>query len=77
MAKSPTRQRRQRKAAPKDVLPSSVRMPPEIDAAVRRVAEAEDRSISSLVVHVLRTWLTEHGHLPKGGVQPKPRRAKT
>jgi hypothetical protein len=57
-------------------MPRSVRMPPEIHAAVRRAAEAEDRTITSLLIHIIRTWLTEHGHLPKAAGQPKPRRPK-
>jgi hypothetical protein len=53
-------------------------MPSEIYAAVRRAAAAEDRSISSLVVHVLRAWLTERGHLSQAEARSKstrPRRA--
>jgi hypothetical protein len=74
MARSPTEGPRGK--ASEGVVPSSVRLPPEIHDAVRRVAAAEDRSISSLLVHAIRTWLMERGHLPKPAGQAAPRRTK-
>jgi hypothetical protein len=76
VAKPPPKRKRPRGEEPENLMPRGVRMPLEIHAAVRRAAAAEDRTITSLLIHIIRTWLTEHGHLPKVAGQPKPRRPK-
>lgn len=43
--------------------PTSMRLDPEVKAALERAAKADDRSVSSLVTRILRAWLIEHGHL--------------
>jgi hypothetical protein len=74
MVKSPTE--RPSGKAPERITPRNVRMPSDVYDAVQRVAVAEDRSISSLLVHIIRTWLVQRGHLPKPTGTPKPRRPK-
>jgi hypothetical protein len=73
--KSPTK--RPRSKEPEALMPRSVRMPLDVHAAVQRAAAAEGRTITSLLIYVIRTWLVQHGYLPKPAGQPKPRRPKT
>jgi hypothetical protein len=40
-----------------------VRLLPEIKAALERVAGQDERTTSSTAERILRTWLTEHGHM--------------
>ena len=47
--------------------PTSMRLDPQIKAAVERAAKADDRSVSSLVERILRGWLIENGHLNPSG----------
>ncbi len=44
--------------------PLGVRVEPEIKEALERAAKDDDRSVSSLVERVLKSWLTEKGYLP-------------
>jgi hypothetical protein len=44
--------------------PLGVRVEPEIKGALERAAKDDDRSVSSLVERVLRSWLVENGYLP-------------
>jgi len=44
-----------------------VRVEPEIKDALEKAAKADDRSVSSLVERILRTWLTDRGFLPAKG----------
>jgi hypothetical protein len=40
----------------------SFRIPASLKAALEQEAAADDRSVSSLVERVLRTWLEQRGH---------------
>jgi hypothetical protein len=66
MAKSPTGRAPDKE--PDVLTPRSIRMPPDVHAAVRRAAATEDRTVTSLLIHIIRTWLVQHGYLP----QPRP-----
>jgi predicted transcriptional regulator len=41
-----------------------LRLPPDLRAELERVAEAEHRPPSNLIVHALREWLAGRGHTP-------------
>jgi hypothetical protein len=43
--------------------PTSMRLDPDLKAALQLAAEADDRSVSSLVERILKAWLVEHGYL--------------
>jgi hypothetical protein len=43
--------------------PLGVRVEPEIKEALERAAKDDDRSISSLVERILRSWLVEREYL--------------
>ncbi len=43
----------------------SFRIPDDMKAALERAAEADARSVSSLVTLILRDWLRDRGYLPK------------
>ncbi len=43
--------------------PIGFRVEPEIKEALERAAKADDRSVSSLVERILKTWLIEKGFL--------------
>ncbi len=45
------------------ILPTSMRLDPDVKAALAAAAVAEDRSVSNLVERILRAWLVEHGHM--------------
>ncbi len=47
------------------VAPTSMRLDPELKAALERAAHDDERSVSSLTERILRAWLMEHGYLPK------------
>jgi len=55
-----------------DVL--NVRVPSEVKEALRKAAEADERSVSVLVVRILRDWLVDHGHLAR---TDPPKRKRT
>lgn len=55
-----------------DVKPTSFRLKPDTHDALRRAAEDESRSISSLIEWVLRGWLEQKGYLPKRAKGSKP-----
>ena len=44
-------------------LPTSMRLDPEIKAALERAAKDDGRSVSGLVERILRGWLVEKGYL--------------
>ncbi len=44
-----------------DVL--NVRVPTEIKAALKRAADADDRSVSTMTVRILREWLAAKGYV--------------
>ena len=46
-------------------LPTSMRLDPEIKAAIERAAKDDDRSVSSLVERILKEWLVRRGYLPQ------------
>lgn len=56
-------------------VPTSMRLAPDIKAALERAAVADDRSVSSMVERILRAWLIEKGHIaataPPGKPPPK------
>lgn len=41
----------------------NVRVPGEIKAALKKAADADERSVSTMTVRILREWLEHHGHL--------------
>jgi hypothetical protein len=46
------------------------RIPAEVKAALERAAKADDRSVSSMVERILKSWLTENGYLPPASPSP-------
>lgn len=46
-------------------IPTSMRLDPDVKAALERAAAADDRSVSSLVERILKEWLRDKGHLPR------------
>jgi hypothetical protein len=50
-----------------------MRFPSGVKDALRRAAEADQRTMSTLALIILREWLEKHGHLPKS---PTRRRGK-
>lgn len=44
-------------AMAKDVIQYLLRLPPEMHEALKRAADEEDRSLHSLIIHILRQWL--------------------
>ncbi len=51
----------------------SLRIPEDVKTAVTRAAEADDRTVSRMIVRILREWCESHGYLQK--TMPR-RRAK-
>lgn len=51
----------------------NVRVPSEVKTALKKAADADDRSVSTMAVRILREWLTGHDFLlsgtRKGGVK--------
>lgn len=45
--------------------PIAFRITPELKAALEGAAEADSRSLSSLVIKVLTEWAKANGHLPE------------
>ena len=43
--------------------PTSMRLDPDIKLALERAAQADDRSVSSLVERILKAWLIENRFL--------------
>ncbi len=43
-----------------------IRVQPEIKAALQKAAEADMRSVSSLIEKILTEWLRANGHLNEG-----------
>ena len=41
----------------------NIRVPSEVKEALRKAAEADDRSLSTMAVRILREWLESHGFL--------------
>lgn len=46
-------------------MPTSIRLAPEVKAALEKAASDDDRSVSSLVERILKEWLKAKGHLEK------------
>jgi hypothetical protein len=45
----------------------NLRVPSDVKAALKHVAEADDRSVSSLALKIIREWLADRGApTPKG-----------
>ena len=54
-----------------------VRLPMEVKEAVRRAGEDDhDRSLSGMVVRILREWCVENGYLVADEDNKAPRRRK-
>lgn len=45
-------------------IPTSMRLDPDIKAALKRAATEDDRSVSSLVERILKEWLRDKGYFP-------------
>jgi hypothetical protein len=45
--------------------PIGVRVDQETKSALKRAADDDDRSQASMMEHILKEWLREHGYLPK------------
>jgi hypothetical protein len=41
----------------------NLRVPAAVKAALKRAAESDDRSVSSLALRIIREWLMVEGHL--------------
>ncbi len=41
-----------------------IRLSEDLKNALERAAAADDRTVSGLVVHILKQWCAEQGHLP-------------
>jgi len=53
----------------------NVRIPSDLKEAVRRAAEVDHgRSLSGMVVRILREWCAEHGYLSADGNESAPQR---
>jgi hypothetical protein len=57
------------------VVPTSMRLDADIKAALARAAAADGRSVSNMLDRILRTWLTEQGHM-QSPAPAKPARKK-
>ncbi len=56
----------------------NVRLPADVKEALRRAAEDDfDRSVSGMVVRVLREWLDKKGYLSAEAAETKQSRKKT
>jgi hypothetical protein len=56
-----------------DVL--NLRVPADLKAALRKAADQDERSMSTMAARILREWLTEHRFMGVKEASPKPRRA--
>lgn len=45
--------------------PLGFRVDPEVKAAIEKAAQADDRSVSSLIERILKDWLRRRGYLSK------------
>lgn len=45
----------------------NLRVPADVKAALKRAAEADDRSVSSMVLRIVREWLVAHSVLGRRG----------
>jgi hypothetical protein len=43
-------------------VPTSLRLDPEIKAALEKAAAGDGRSMANMMDRILRAWLTDHGH---------------
>ncbi len=48
----------------------NLRVPADVKAALKRAAEADDRSVSSMVLRIIREWLERNGSVIR---RPEPR----
>ena len=57
-----------------DVL--NLRVPADVKAALKRAAEADERSVSSMALKVIKDWLITNGYLraPTRAAALRPRR---
>ena len=46
------------------------RVPADLKAALRRAAETDERSMSTMAARILREWLTAKGYLPSEEATP-------
>jgi hypothetical protein len=58
-----------------DVL--NFRVPADIKAALRKAAEQDDRSMSTMAVRILREWLTEKGFYRPEPLATPPKRRRS
>lgn len=43
-------------------LPTSIRLDPDLKAALEEAAAADGRSLANMIDRILRAWLEERGH---------------
>jgi hypothetical protein len=48
----------------------NLRLPPDMHAALKRIAEDQDRSLNAQIIRALREWLAQQ-RAPEGGEAPK------
>ncbi len=58
---------------PKKIDGMAVRFEPAERAAIERIADEEERGLSTVIRRIVRDWLEQHGHLPKKDL---PKRAR-
>ena len=49
----------------------NVRVPAELKSALKNAADADDRSVSTMTVRILREWLQENGYCRRERAQAK------
>jgi len=42
----------------------NVRVPSEVKNALKKAADADERSVSTMTVRILREWLSANGYMP-------------
>jgi uncharacterized protein (DUF1778 family) len=55
----------------------TIRIPSDTKAALRRAAEADDRSVSSMVLRIVREWLRAHDPITSQKMRGMRARART
>ena len=61
----------------KEVLPTSMRLSPEVKAALAQAAADDERSVTQTVERFLREALVARGYLPRPAAKPQKRSAVT
>jgi hypothetical protein len=59
---------------PEKKVALNIRLPADLHEDLRQAAERDDRSLSNLIIHVLRAWRDEHGR-PTGQTRRTERRS--